>query len=711
LPEDLRNGLRDQATSVVYEGADAVTKMRVETLSEAKERIDVCDDSVGTVALVQFEPVYNTLRDAAEKRKVPIRFITDIRKENLPSCKEIAKLAELRHLDGVKGNFVVTDGSYYAFAEIKESKIPVQAIHSRAKIIVEQQQYLFETMWASATPAKIKINELEQGIVPIQTKIIRGQEEIRSFGYALIDRSISSHLYVASDDRGTQDPKTALQYVKSLKAKKESFEFLLIADIQNQNKEYYKLLIREGVHVRHLERNKVVFILSGTECLSGQPSGSRDSTNDSQEATWTNNPDVVAQMNQIYQIMWHSAVPGEARMRQLEEGIEPQETRVIEDFNEVLRIGQKMTEDLLHEALIIAASENAILRNLSLYRDLSQRQEKLGFRIRILCPSTSSKMLEVLPNAEWRRVDPTSVSVTIYDGKRMLITQYADPRASTAEKAVASNIYSTNKQTILGMVSLFEALWRESELHESEEKSKKKLAETLEKEERSRRQAQLLQDILTHDIRNYNQVSKLSAELLKEKFASDLDVQTLLNSLLDAIDGSTSLVERGRRLGRILTEDDVQLYSINLIESLRRSLTLMKLGNKERWIEDLMILPKSTEEKKIRVQADELIDEVFANILTNSLRYTEGQKVPLKIEVNDEVQDWKVSISDYGMGIPEQVLPKMFDRYLAGAKGSGLGMSIVHALVVQRYHGRLEIKRSQDPNSHGTTIHIWLRKG
>jgi two-component system, OmpR family, sensor histidine kinase VicK len=711
LPEDIRNGLKDQATSIVYEGADAVTQVRVQTLADAKFSINICDDSVGTVALVQFEPVYSTLRTAAEIRHLPIRFITDICKENLAACKQIARFAELRHLEGVKGNFVVTDSSYYAFAEIKESKIPVQAIHSRAKIIVEQQKYLFDTLWNSAIPAKIKIRELEEGIAPVETKIIKGRNEIQSSAFALIDRSISSHLYIAIDNRATEDPEAGLHYVKKLMARKQPFEFLIIADIQTQNLDYYKMLLREGVQIRHIGRNRVTFLLSGSEYLSGQPSVVRDSPNDRSEATWTNNLDVVGQMNQIFETMWHSAVLAEARVRQLEEGIEPQETRVIEDFSEVLRIGQKMTHELKREALIIAASENTILRNTSLYQVLSQKQEKLGFRVRVLCPSISTKVRDVLPNAEWRRVDPTSVSVTIYDGERMFITQYADPRAPTSEKAVASNIYSTNKQTILGMVSVFETLWRESELRDSEEKSKRKLAETLEKEERSRRQAQLLQDILTHDIRNYNQVSKLSAELLKEKFASDPEVQTLVDSLLQAIDGSTSLVERGRRLGRILTEEDVQLYPINLVDSLRRSLSLLKLGNKGRLIEDQVVLPKSTKENTIRVLADDLIDEVFSNILTNSLKYTEGPKVLLKIDVRDEDEHWKVSISDRGTGIPNEMLPKVFDRYLAGAKGSGLGMSIVHALVVQRYHGGLEINSSQDPKSHGTTIHIWLRKG
>jgi hypothetical protein len=49
---------------------------------------------------------------AAKKRGVKIRYITEITKDNLMYCMEIMNFAELRHLDGVKGNFAVSDGEY-----------------------------------------------------------------------------------------------------------------------------------------------------------------------------------------------------------------------------------------------------------------------------------------------------------------------------------------------------------------------------------------------------------------------------------------------------------------------------------------------------------------------------------------------------------------------------------------------------------------------
>jgi two-component system, OmpR family, sensor histidine kinase VicK len=43
----------------------------------------------------------------AKKRGVKIRYITEFTKDNIQVCKEIAKVAELRHLEGIKANFGV----------------------------------------------------------------------------------------------------------------------------------------------------------------------------------------------------------------------------------------------------------------------------------------------------------------------------------------------------------------------------------------------------------------------------------------------------------------------------------------------------------------------------------------------------------------------------------------------------------------------------
>lgn len=89
------------------------------------------------------------------------------------------KIAQLRHLDGVKGGFVVADEKVYVATTILHLEKPVtQLIFSNVKAIVEQQQYMFNTLWNKALPAERKIREIEEGIISHETKMIENPDEI-----------------------------------------------------------------------------------------------------------------------------------------------------------------------------------------------------------------------------------------------------------------------------------------------------------------------------------------------------------------------------------------------------------------------------------------------------------------------------------------------------------------------------------------------------
>jgi signal transduction histidine kinase len=94
--------------------------------------------------------------------------------------------------------------------------------------------------------------------------------------------------------------------------------------------------------------------------------------------------------------------------------------------------------------------------------------------------------------------------------------------------------------------------------------------------------------------------------------------------------------------------------------------------------------------------------------------------VPLEISAeevlaNDESQIekhyYKIAFTDHGRGIPDQVKPRVFTRYLETVRGSGLGLSIVYALVVDRYSGKVEVRnRVEGDYRQGTVIEVWLHK-
>jgi PAS domain S-box-containing protein len=96
-----------------------------------------------------------------------------------------------------------------------------------------------------------------------------------------------------------------------------------------------------------------------------------------------------------------------------------------------------------------------------------------------------------------------------------------------------------------------------------------------------------------------------------------------------------------------------------------------------------------------------LLERVVENLVTNAIRYTEAGSVSLRCERVDGVA--RISVSDTGVGIPEESLGKIFDEYYQldnpvrdRRKGLGLGLSIVkhiarlldHELHVSSVAGR-----------------------
>ena len=177
---------------------------------------------------------------------------------------------------------------------------------------------------------------------------------------AFIERSTASYLKTSSDSRVPRDQEAAIDLSKALFALNPKFKFQLITDLQRENLAYYKSLSEIGVEVRHLDKNKISFALSRDEYVAIELAVMEEQTATGsdlpREIIWSNKSDVVSQASQIFQMMWRMSIPGESRIRQLEEGREIEETRLIEDMTEVFKLGTEMTEECRESALLIVAS-------------------------------------------------------------------------------------------------------------------------------------------------------------------------------------------------------------------------------------------------------------------------------------------------------------------------------------------------------------------
>ena len=116
----------------------------------------------------------------AKSRGARLRYLTEITIDNISYCKVLIKIVdELRHLEGMKANFMISESEYLAPVLLEEEgNMALQLIYSNVDRIVEQHRYMFETLWSKAIPFEQRIGEIDDGVQPVRTRILEDQDQI-----------------------------------------------------------------------------------------------------------------------------------------------------------------------------------------------------------------------------------------------------------------------------------------------------------------------------------------------------------------------------------------------------------------------------------------------------------------------------------------------------------------------------------------------------
>jgi signal transduction histidine kinase len=108
-----------------------------------------------------------------------------------------------------------------------------------------------------------------------------------------------------------------------------------------------------------------------------------------------------------------------------------------------------------------------------------------------------------------------------------------------------------------------------------------------------------------------------------------------------------------------------------------------------------------------RVVADrEKMSQVFSNLFSNAVKYTENGSIA--VSINRERESVLCSVTDTGRGVHPEFLEKIFDRYFqapGASKGAGLGLAIAKGWV-EAHGGR--IWAESEGEGKGTTVTFTL---
>jgi len=238
-------------------------------------------------------------------------------------------------------------------------------------------------------------------------------------------------------------------------------------------------------------------------------------------------------------------------------------------------------------------------------------------------------------------------------------------------------------------------------------------AKAYEKQVMAANEVALLNDLMTHDINNFNQGIMGYLELLLENRRLDDNQRRYAERALVQVRNNAHLIDNIRKLSKIRVMVDADMVPIDLQKVIAEAIETITKTTVEKKVTIVSTISPNTH----FVMANQYIVELFVNILSNSVKFDMSKRVRVDIHVNDEQipqgESWVVSIVDRGRGIPDDRKKAVFERFatgITGVKGFGLGLSIVSS-IVSKFGGRIWVEdRVQGDFAKGTVFKISLPK-
>ena len=495
-------------------------------------------------------------------------------------------------------------------------------------------------------------------------------------------------------------------------AKKRGVKIRFITEITKENIHYCKKILNIVTEMRHLEG------LTGGIAVTEKEYMTTTSLKNKQLLTqvfYSNAFEVVRQGQYIFDTFWDKAIPAGQRIKEIEEGIEPE---IIKNIRDPIKIHYQYIDILKSakkEIMLIVPTTNTlkcqdkigilrllkrsaisnsnlsirILTPLSKNMEYNNALKKNIFSLSSLSPCIQVRNIEEIDSAAAAAIS----TIIIIDRKESFVIEIKDNSKETFGEAIGFATYSNSKPTVLSYISIFESFWLQTEIY-------KKVKET----------EQMQKDfinIAAHELRTPIQPILGFVEILKDK-AKDENQKELLN-----------IVSRNAKKLKQLTEDILQVSKIesqslqlhkeyfNLNELVKNIIHDFKNQiNKENKL--IIKLELKTNEKEIIINADKSkVNQVIYNLLNNAVRFTIKKEKyneatnngKISITIESKGNQVTITVKDNGQGIDEEILPKLFTKFATKSEtgGTGLGLYISKS-IVEQHGGRIwtEINRGID---------------
>jgi len=211
----------------------------------------------------------------------------------------------------------------------------------------------------------------------------------------------------------------------------------------------------------------------------------------------------------------------------------------------------------------------------------------------------------------------------------------------------------------------------------------------------AKQEIELLNDLMFHDINNFNFATLNYIQMIARSEGVPPEHKAHLEKSLQLIRQTADLIENVKKLAKIGVMSPEDFGPVDMSDVLTRIVSSLETSFPERSISVNMDLPE-----KCTVLANKLVEELFMNLLSNSVKYDPHKEVEIDIDATRVTEGpkafWRLCIGDRGAGIPDEKKPLLFQKFVRlkpdpKVPGAGLGLSICRALT-DKFGGRIWVE-------------------
>jgi two-component system, OmpR family, sensor histidine kinase VicK len=485
--------------------------------------------------------------------------------------------------------------------------------------------------------------------------------------------------------------------------------------------EIVKDYLHIGLEIKHVNSIPVNFIVTDKEFNLTIDNILDGKHNLPSTALVSNDPSYIEHFNSLFERLWNdrASINASDRILEIEEGVEPEEIRILSDTREVHRLYVDLIKSALSEISIIIATPNALhrARKIGIIDLLFQAADERKIKVNMIIPnyeegvadrdaglnfghevSGIEELSQNHPNFEFRRNVPfvhqsSKIKSTflLVDRSSSLIIDLKDDTQNDFMLATGFATFSSSLSRTQSYSFVFDTIWRQAELYE-----KLKQHDAMQKE---------FINIAAHELRTPVQAIAGYSELLdkfpeksteyKNAIARNADrLMKLSSNILDAarIESQTFKLEK--------TEFNLDDKIRNVIKDIEGA---TRKGDGDKFKNDVSLIFEKPQ--SIKVLADKVrIFEVISNLINNALKFTETGSIIISASVRGT--EALVTVIDSGKGIDTELFPRLFTRFASRSNhGTGLGL-FLSKKIVEAHGGK--IWAHNNPNGKGATFAFTL---